>query len=169
MTFARYVPAVLALLGAASPVQASTPQPVNVSVAGVYTVTGQDTRINNGTFEATGAINDAGSTYDEDTLYGEAVHVDRTMTTFAGDTIFVEINANHASGSHQWPDWCPIPPPVDGTTEAQVVGHFQIDSGTGQYSGVTGNGEVAVTVYLDNNSGLPLNSVECDKGKAQFK
>jgi hypothetical protein len=150
------------VLLAAVPAVAGPPAPLWIQSSGAFDAN----RIYSGTFVGTGAISDRGTLVDSPNFKGAAIHVVRTMTTSGRESITLEINGNHVSGSYVLPTWCPPPAVIPaGTVLVAEGGNWRLLSASGKYAGLQGGGAWATWVVVDPALSQPLTASDCLSGQ----
>jgi len=90
------------------------------------------------------------------------------MTTPDGNSIVLEINANHVAGSNAVPTWCSPPETIPpGTFLFPESGNWRVLYGTGKFASVQGTGAWATWVSLVR-VGQPVAASDCMAGKLQI-
>jgi len=98
-----------------------------------------------GTFSASGAVNDSGMVQDRATFLGFAVHIDRTLFGAHGN-MFMRIDSTRSS--------CTIPFLPDCSSTLNIhLARWQFTGGTGDYDGLAGEGSWLSFVTFDPNTG----------------
>ena len=121
-------------------------------------------RVYSGIFTATGAINTQGTVIDSPAFTGAAIHLTRTMVTSDGESIVLKVNANHVSGAHVIPAWCPPPSSIPPETFLfPQSGNWEVVAGSGKYSQFQGTGSWVTWVVLAA-IGQPVAAYDCMVG-----
>lgn len=129
--------AAVAALAAAAPAAAAAPEPVTIAMHGHFTGPSSVA----GTWEAVGAVTDAGTYVETFRITGDAIHGEKVLTGSQG-TIVIAVNAVVV--------W------LSPTLATFRAGAWRIVSGTGAYAGLRGGGHPGASGFGD----LATNTVE---------